>query len=146
MPASLPAMATRAIAPTSDRRSSASATSSGRSMQRFPKSRTSPRSATAGGRRRSSPSDGGLSHAANSGGRSRDIRAAAAETVHAFKGPLATIQSSIEPLRRAVPSDDARARRALALIEASVGRLQGLIDAAYERDCALAAALERLPE
>ncbi|MDE1968580.1 MAG: hypothetical protein KGI92_06705 [Alphaproteobacteria bacterium] len=49
-------------------------------------------------------------------------------------------------MRRAVPSDDARARRALALIEASVGRLQGLIEAAYERDCALAAALERLPE
>ncbi|HYL31751.1 MAG TPA: hypothetical protein VEU53_01220 [Stellaceae bacterium] len=63
--------------------------------------------------------------------------------MHAFKGPLATIQSSMEPLRRAVPSDDARAQRALALIEAALDRLKGLIEAAYERDCATAAEIER---
>jgi len=83
------------------------------------------------------------SSATRPGNRPRDIRAAADETVHAFKGPLATIQSSIEPLRRAVPSDDARALRALALIEAALGRLKGLVEAAYERDCATAAELER---
>ncbi|MGH6967994.1 MAG: hypothetical protein ACREEN_02670 [Stellaceae bacterium] len=62
---------------------------------------------------------------------------------HAFKGSLATIQSSIEPLRRAVPPENARARRALELIEAALGRLKNLVETARERDYALAATLER---
>ncbi|HYL49627.1 MAG TPA: hypothetical protein VET84_09700 [Stellaceae bacterium] len=83
------------------------------------------------------------SSAIRPGSRPHDIRVAADEAAHAFKGPLATIQSSIEPLRRAVPSDDARAHRALALIEAALVRLKGLVEAAYERDCATAAEIER---
>jgi len=73
----------------------------------------------------------------------RDMRAAADETAHALKGSLATIQSSIEPLRRAVPADNLRARRALELIEAALGRLKDLVEAAHARDCAVAAAIER---
>jgi two-component system sensor histidine kinase ChvG len=74
-----------------------------------------------------------------------DIRAAADETAHALKGSLATIQSSIEPLRRAVPPDNLRARRAIDLIEAALGRLNTLVEAAHRRDCAIAAALEGPP-
>ncbi|HVA35938.1 MAG TPA: hypothetical protein VNG52_06845 [Stellaceae bacterium] len=73
----------------------------------------------------------------------RDMRAAADETAHALKGSLATIQSSIEPLRRAVPADNLRARRALELIDAALGRLKDVVDAAHQRDCAVAAAIER---
>ena len=72
----------------------------------------------------------------------REMREAADETAHALKGSLATIQSSIEPLRRAVPSDNLRARRAIELIEAALGRLNDLVEAAHRRDCALAAALD----
>ncbi|MGH6977444.1 MAG: sensor histidine kinase, partial [Stellaceae bacterium] len=60
----------------------------------------------------------------------------------AFKGPLATIRSSLEPLRRAVPPENARARRALELIEAAVDRLLTLVEAAHERDRGAAAADE----
>lgn len=80
---------------------------------------------------------------ASAADRARQIRLAADETAHALKGPLATIQSSIEPLRRAVPADNARARRALELIEAALGRLMALVDAAHTRDSAVADALER---
>jgi len=59
---------------------------------------------------------------------------------------LATIRSSIEPLRRAVPPENARARRALELIEAAVDRLVALVEAVHERDCAAAAAEEPPPD
>jgi len=55
---------------------------------------------------------------------------------------LATIRSSIEPLRRAVAPEDARARRALELIETAVDRLVALVEAVHERDCAAVAADE----
>ncbi|MDE2228401.1 MAG: hypothetical protein KGL11_05090 [Alphaproteobacteria bacterium] len=71
---------------------------------------------------------------------------AADETAHALKGSLATIQSSLEPLRRAVPGDNVRAQRALTLIDAAVGRLKDLVEAAHRRDCAAADALERQPD
>ncbi len=73
----------------------------------------------------------------------REMRAAADEMAHALKGSLATIQSSIEPLRRAVPPDNQRARRALELIEAALGRLNDLVETAHQRDCAVAATLEK---
>jgi len=76
-------------------------------------------------------------------GQAHALRVAADEAAHAFKGSLATIQSSIEPLRRAVPPENARARRALELIEAALGRLMALVEATHERDRATAAALER---
>lgn len=76
----------------------------------------------------------------------RNLRAVADETAHALKGSLATIQSSLEPLRRAVPPDDRRARRAIELIEAALGRLNDLVEAAHQRDCVTAAALEGAPD
>ncbi|GEM_PF-5630687 len=75
--------------------------------------------------------------------RAQALRLSADEAAHAFKGSLATIQSSIEPLRRALPADNARARRALELIEAALSRLQDLVEAMHSRDYAVAAALER---
>ena len=75
--------------------------------------------------------------------RARAMRIAADETAHALKGSLATIGSSLEPLRRAVPAENARARRALELIEAALDRLKALVDAAHKRDSAVADALER---
>lgn len=99
-------------------------------MPNSPRSRTFRPSDTDGARRRPNLPDGRQSH---------DRRAAAGETAHAFKGSLATIRSSIEPLRRAVPPENARAHRALELIEAAVDRLVALVEAVYERDCATAA-------
>lgn len=102
-------------------------------MPNSPRSRTSPPSDIGGAPRRPSLPDGQPPHAR---------RAAADEAAHAFKGPLATIRSSMEPLRRAVPPENARARRALELIEAAVDRLVALVEAAHERDYAAAAANE----
>lgn len=102
-------------------------------MANSPRSRTFRPSDTAGAPRRLSLPDGQLP---------QDRRAAADETAHAFKGSLATIRSSIEPLRRAVPTENARARRALELIEAAVDRLVALVEAVHERDCAAAVADE----
>src|SRR5215469_8752326 len=131
MPGLLPATATRAIAPMFVRRSNASATSFVHSMPASQKSRTSPRSDTVGERRQPSPPDGGSSAAMPVVGQAHALRVAADEAAHAFKGSLATIQSSIEPLRRAVPPENARARRALELIEAALGRLMALVEATH---------------
>jgi len=46
-------------------------------------------------------------------------------------------------LRRAVPPENARARRALELIEAAVDRLVALVEAVYEQDRAAATVDER---
>ncbi len=64
----------------------------------------------------------------------RDIRQAAEENAHSFKTPLATIQSSLEPVRRLVPEDNERGQRALELIESSLARLRGMISAAQRMD------------
>lgn len=62
------------------------------------------------------------------------IRQAAEENAHALKAPLAVISQSIEPLQKAVPSGDVRARRALDLIGRSVDRLDALVSAARRMD------------
>lgn len=62
------------------------------------------------------------------------LRDAADDNAHAFKGQLATILASLEPLRRIVPEDNERAKRALTLIDAALGRLTALIDAARRLD------------
>lgn len=59
---------------------------------------------------------------------------AAEDNAHAFKTPIATIGQSIEPLRRMLPEDDTRGRRALQLIEQSVARLDALVTAARRMD------------
>jgi two-component system sensor histidine kinase ChvG len=67
-------------------------------------------------------------------GAARDIREAAEDNAHSFKTPLATVQACLDSLRRAVPEDNARAQRAFALIESSLGRLRVLVDAAQRLD------------
>lgn len=57
----------------------------------------------------------------------REIRQTAEDNAHSFKGPIATIQSSIEPLKQLVPQENARARRAIELIESSLDRFKSLV-------------------
>jgi two-component system sensor histidine kinase ChvG len=64
----------------------------------------------------------------------RDIRQAAEENAHSLKTPVATIQSSLEPIRRFVPENNERGRRAMELIDASLARLRVLISAAQRMD------------
>jgi two-component system sensor histidine kinase ChvG len=71
---------------------------------------------------------------AEAGAAAKALRDAADDNAHAFKGQLATILASLEPLRRIVPEDNERAKRALALIDAALGRLTALIDAARRLD------------
>ena len=60
----------------------------------------------------------------------RDIRQTAEDNAHSFKTPVATIQSSLEPLRKLVPADNDRGRRAIELIDSSLNRLRALVSAA----------------
>ncbi len=71
-----------------------------------------------------------------------DIRLAAEERAHALKTPVAVVTQAVEPLRRALPPGDAKARRALELIETALGRLDTLISAGRESDQAAAALIE----
>ena len=64
----------------------------------------------------------------------RDIRQAAEDNWHSFKGPVATIEASLDTARRGLPPDNERANRAIALIQSSVGRLKALISAAQRLD------------
>lgn len=66
------------------------------------------------------------------------LRHAAEDNAHAFKTPIATIAQAIEPLRGAIPVES-KARRSLQLIEASVARLDALVQAARCMDEANAA-------
>ena len=52
-----------------------------------------------------------------------NLRQAAEDNAHAFKTPIAIMRQSLEPLRRLVPENDSRGRRALEVIEESVDRL-----------------------
>jgi two-component system sensor histidine kinase ChvG len=71
------------------------------------------------------------------------LRQAAEENAHALKAPLAVISQSLEPLGRAVPADNARARRALELATRSVERLDGLVSSIRRTDEAIAALIDR---
>src|SRR3546814_4101245 len=62
------------------------------------------------------------------------IRRTAEENAHSFKTPIGIIMQSLEPLKRALPDDDRRARRSLEIIEKAVGRLDGLVTAARRID------------
>jgi two-component system sensor histidine kinase ChvG len=64
----------------------------------------------------------------------QDIRQTAEDNAHSFKGPLATIQASLEPIKRRLPPDDARTARALKLIESSLGRLNMMVNATQRLD------------
>ena len=67
-----------------------------------------------------------------------DIRRTAEDNAHAFKTPIAVIRQSIEPLRRALPEGNQRARRALGIVEHSLDRLDGLVASARWLDEAAA--------
>ena len=63
-----------------------------------------------------------------------DIRRAAEDNAHAFKTPIAIARQSLEPLRRALPEDHPRGRRALDVIEESIDRLDHLVNSARRLD------------
>jgi two-component system sensor histidine kinase ChvG len=67
-----------------------------------------------------------------------DIRRTAEDNAHAFKTPIAVIRQSLEPLRRILPEESQRARRALGLVEQSLDRLDGLVASARSLDEATA--------
>jgi len=67
-----------------------------------------------------------------------EIRHTAEENAHAFKTPIAVIRQSLEPLRRALPEDNPRARRAIGFVDHSLDRLDGLVAAARRLDEATA--------
>jgi two-component system sensor histidine kinase ChvG len=60
---------------------------------------------------------------------SEAVRRAAEDNAHAYKAPLATIQASLDRLRRTVPAGDERGQRAATLIGLGVERLCQLINA-----------------
>ncbi len=64
----------------------------------------------------------------------RDIRQTAEDNAHSFKTPLATVQSSIETLRRGVAGGEPWIQRAIDLIDKSVDRLAALVNAAQRLD------------
>jgi two-component system sensor histidine kinase ChvG len=57
------------------------------------------------------------------------IREAAEENSHALKTPLAVIAQSVEPLKQAVPPEQATAQRSIHLIERAVMRLDAMVNA-----------------
>ena len=73
---------------------------------------------------------------------SREIRQSAEDNAHSFKTPLAAIQSALQPVRRAIPEDDARARRAIQIVDSSLARLLALVNAAQSYDISTAEMLE----
>ncbi|HYD31544.1 MAG TPA: HAMP domain-containing sensor histidine kinase, partial [Azospirillaceae bacterium] len=70
------------------------------------------------------------------------LRRAAEDNAHAFKTPIAVIRQSIEPLMRHIPAEEARAHRAVTMIERSVDKLDGLVSFARRMDEATADVLE----
>jgi two-component system sensor histidine kinase ChvG len=62
------------------------------------------------------------------------MKEAAEENSHALKTPLAVIAQSVEPIRRAVPSDHVPATRAIELIERAVARLDAMVSAHRDLD------------
>ncbi|HVJ51365.1 MAG TPA: HAMP domain-containing sensor histidine kinase [Aliidongia sp.] len=72
----------------------------------------------------------------------RDMRRAAEDNAHAFKTPVAIIRQSLEPVARAVATDNMRALRALGLIERSLDKLDGLLASARRLDEATADLLD----
>ncbi|WP_119680352.1 sensor histidine kinase [Indioceanicola profundi] len=71
-----------------------------------------------------------------------NLRRAAEDNAHAFKTPIAIIRQAVEPLKRIVPAEDTRGRRALDMIETSVERLDGLVSFVRRMDETAADLLE----
>jgi len=64
----------------------------------------------------------------------RDMRQAAEDNAHTFKGPVATIEASLETAKRSLSPGDERANRAVTLMQTSLARLKALISAAQRLD------------
>lgn len=60
------------------------------------------------------------------------MRRAAEDNAHAFKTPIAIMRQSLEPLRRIVPEEHTRGRRAIDLIEQAIDRLDHLVSSARQ--------------
>ena len=75
------------------------------------------------------------------------IRETAENNAHSFKGPVATIQAALETLKRNLPVEAAKARRATDMIGSALDRLRTLILAAQRLDHNAADLLEapRIP-
>ena len=73
---------------------------------------------------------------------SQQIRQSAEDKAHSFKTPLAAIRSALEPVRRAVPDDNRRARRALEIVDSSLARLLDLVIAAQRHEISTAELIE----
>jgi two-component system, OmpR family, sensor histidine kinase ChvG len=69
------------------------------------------------------------------------MRQAAMDNAHAFKGPIATIRQAVEPLTGATPPLE-RVQPALATVVSALDRLDGLVRAARQLDSAAADLLE----
>jgi len=70
------------------------------------------------------------------------IRNAAEDNAHAMKTPIAIMRQSMEPLKRLVPAAETRGRRALAVLENSIDRLDQLVSTARRMDEAMAELLD----
>lgn len=70
------------------------------------------------------------------------IRNAAEDNAHAMKTPIAIMRQSLEPLKRIVPANDTRGRRAIAVLETSIDRLDQLVSTARRMDEAMAELLD----
>lgn len=62
------------------------------------------------------------------------IRQAAEDNAHALKGPVAVIAQAIEPIKRSSMREDDRVKKAVALIEQSIGRLDAMVSIARRLD------------
>jgi len=70
------------------------------------------------------------------------IRNAAEDNAHAMKTPIAIMRQSLEPLKRIVPAVETRGRRAIAVLENSIDRLDQLVSTARRMDEAMAELLD----
>lgn len=64
----------------------------------------------------------------------RRMKEAAEENSHALKTPLAVIAQSVEPIKRALPPQEAAAARSIELIEHAVARLDAMVSAHRDLD------------
>jgi two-component system sensor histidine kinase ChvG len=70
------------------------------------------------------------------------IRRRAEDNAHAFKTPIAIMRQCLEPLRRALPGENPRGRRAVEVMEKAVDRLDSLVDDARRLDESVAELLD----
>lgn len=66
------------------------------------------------------------------------IKRTAEENAHAFKAPLGVIAQSLEPIKRALPTNEIASQRSMHLIERSVDKLDSLVSAARDLEQAAA--------